>query len=79
MNDSAFRNTYWACYSTSLGSLLHEMSHIVDLGHNKTGIMARGFDNLHLFFTVNLQACTCYVKFKVKICDIKNYFWFFNS
>ncbi len=64
MNDTAFRNTYWAAYSTSLGSLLHEFSHILDLGHNKTGIMARGFDDLFAFFTINFDNCFCYDKFK---------------
>jgi hypothetical protein len=60
MNDSAFRNTYWACYSTTLGSLLHEFSHILDLGHNANGIMARGFDDLFRFFTVQFNQCNCY-------------------
>ncbi len=60
MNDTAFRNTYWAAYSTTLGSLLHEFSHILDLGHNESGIMSRGFDDLYRFFTVNSTHCFCY-------------------
>lgn len=66
MNDSGFRNTYWACYSTSLGSLLHELSHILDLGHNERGIMARGFDNLFTFYTINFKNCFCYQNLREK-------------
>ena len=62
MNDSAFRNTYWACYSTTLGGLLHEFSHILDIGHNLTGIMARGFDDLNQFFTINFSHCSCFLQ-----------------
>ena len=65
INDTAFRNTRWAAYSTSLGSLLHELSHIFDLGHNKSGIMARGFDDLFAFFTVNFNNCFCYKNINV--------------
>jgi hypothetical protein len=60
MNDSAFRNNYWACYSTTLGSLLHEFSHILNLGHNKNGIMARGFDDIYTFFKIQSKECSCY-------------------
>lgn len=74
MNDSAFRNTYWACYSTTLGSLLHELSHVLDLGHNSNGIMARGFDDLFRFFTIQFEKCYCYsnmvIMFTYK--DVKN-------
>jgi hypothetical protein len=63
MNDSAFRNTNWAVYSTTLGSLLHEFSHILDLGHNLTGIMARGFDDLYKFFTIQFDKCDCYAEY----------------
>lgn len=58
--DSAFKNTNSACYSTTLGSLLHEFSHILDIGHNTTGIMARGFDDLCRFFTISFTQCNCY-------------------
>lgn len=37
LNDTAFRNTFLACYSTTLGSLLHEFSHTLDIGHNADG------------------------------------------
>lgn len=60
MNDTGFRNTYASCYSTTLGSLLHEFSHILDIGHNHEGIMARGFDDLFSFFTINFEKCFCY-------------------
>lgn len=60
MNDSGFRNTYSDCYSTTLGSLLHEFSHILDLGHDYDGIMHRGFDHLKRFFTIQSDNCSCY-------------------
>jgi hypothetical protein len=63
MNDSAFRNTNWAVYSTTLGSLLHEFLHILDLGHNLTGVMARGFDDLYKFFTIQFEKCVCYTDY----------------
>ena len=67
MNDSAFRNTYWACYSTTLGGLLHEFSHILDLGHNINGIMARGFDDVYKFFKNEIKECTCYSSEYLKV------------
>lgn len=72
MNDSAFRNEYWACYSTTLGSLLHEFSHILDLGHDTSGIMWRGFDDLYTFFTVS-ETCSCqsYLSSKVNPCPTR--------
>ena len=36
----------------TLGSVLHELGHCFDLGHTEEGIMARGFDDLDLFFTL---------------------------
>ncbi|CAF0794138.1 unnamed protein product [Brachionus calyciflorus] len=63
MNDSAFRNTYSDCYSTTLGSLLHEFSHLLDLGHDSEGIMHRGFDDLKLFFNIE-TTCNCYDEFE---------------
>ena len=64
MNDSAFRDTYSDCYSTTLGSLLHEFSHVLDLGHDQDGIMHRGFDNLKRFFTIQSDSCACYSRIK---------------
>ncbi len=71
MNDSAGRNTYWACYSTTLGSLLHELSHVLDVGHSTRGIMARGFENFYAFFTINFQTCKCYSNEIVNIFRIR--------
>ncbi|KAK9879855.1 hypothetical protein WA026_008359 [Henosepilachna vigintioctopunctata] len=50
LDDSCYRGTYGGCFSTSLGSVLHELCHTFDLGHSECGIMARGFDNIHKVF-----------------------------
>lgn len=47
-----FRGTKGACFSTTLGSVLHELCHTFDLGHTKDGIMGRGFDNINRVFSV---------------------------
>lgn len=49
--ESFFRGTLGSCFSTSLGSVLHELCHAFDLGHTQSGIMARGFDNIYKVFT----------------------------
>lgn len=58
-----FRGTLGSCFSTTLGSALHELCHLFDLGHTETGIMGRGFDNVHKIFTLNaadnLQKTIC--------------------
>ncbi|KAL3269723.1 hypothetical protein HHI36_008783 [Cryptolaemus montrouzieri] len=51
LDDSCYRGTIGACFSTSLGSVLHELCHTFDLGHSSSGIMARGFDNIYKVFT----------------------------
>ena len=43
------------CYSTTLGSALHELGHALNLVHAETGIMARGFEDIDVFFTVKNQ------------------------
>jgi len=55
MDDSAYRGTVGGSFATTLGSVLHELGHCFDLGHTGEGIMARGFDDLDLFFTTVQQ------------------------
>lgn len=45
-----FRGTLGACFSTTLGSVLHELFHTFDLGHTENGVMGRGFDNIYKIF-----------------------------
>jgi hypothetical protein len=64
--DTQFSSLFYKSLSSSLGSLMHELCHIFDLGHNNTGIMARGFDYFYRFFTLHQSAtCSCYNRFKV--------------
>ncbi|CAH1118927.1 unnamed protein product [Phaedon cochleariae] len=51
LDDSCYRSTLGACFSTTLGSVLHELFHTFDLGHTEDGIMGRGFDNIYKVFT----------------------------
>lgn len=51
LDDSCYRGTLGACFSTTLGSVLHELFHTFDLGHTEEGIMGRGFDNIYKVFT----------------------------
>lgn len=44
------------CYSSTLGAALHELSHIFDLVHADSGIMARGFEDLDVFFLLNCDS-----------------------
>ncbi|XP_064460903.1 uncharacterized protein LOC135370918 [Ornithodoros turicata] len=46
MDDSNYRGTRWACYSSSLGGVLHELGHVLDLAHTEKGIMGQGFHDL---------------------------------
>lgn len=62
--ENIFRGTYGGCFSTSLGSLCHEIGHCFDLGHTETGIMGRGFDNMHCVFSPNNYQKTVNVNFK---------------
>ena len=50
LDDSNYRKTYGGCFSTSLGSLIHEMGHIFDLAHTETGLMGNDIDFVHRFF-----------------------------
>jgi len=52
MDDSAYRGTVGGSFATTIGSVLHELGHCFDLGHTSEGIMARGFDDIDLFFTL---------------------------
>lgn len=49
-DDSNYRHTYAGCYSTTLGSLCHELCHTFDLGHTLSGIMGKDFDFIGRFF-----------------------------
>nr|CAH7758288.1 unnamed protein product [Callosobruchus chinensis] len=78
LDDSCYRGTVGACFSTTLGSVLHELYHTFDLGHSKDGIMGRGFDNIWKVFT-NPQMCKSLsfhnkIEFKEQLstCSLKN-------
>lgn len=53
MSDSAFRHTFWAAASTTIGATLHEMGHTFGLPHtnDRMDIMTRGFDHFNRVFT----------------------------
>lgn len=44
------RGTLGACFSTTLGAVLHELCHTFDLGHTEDGVMGRGFNNIQNVF-----------------------------
>ena len=46
------RGTYGGSFATTLGALIHELGHTLDLGHTESGIMARGFDDMDRFFSL---------------------------
>ena len=52
------RGTYGGCFATTLGAMVHELGHTLDLGHTENGIMARGFDDMDRFFTICPQTAT---------------------
>lgn len=53
-SDSAGRDRYWACTSTTMGAALHELGHVFGLVHStdRQDIMTRGYDRLNRFFTL---------------------------
>uniref|UniRef100_A0A1E1XGV2 Putative zinc metalloproteinase n=1 Tax=Amblyomma aureolatum TaxID=187763 RepID=A0A1E1XGV2_9ACAR len=53
MDDSNYRGTLSACYSSSLGGVLHEMGHTFGLGHTREGIMGHGFHDISYVYTVS--------------------------
>lgn len=53
MDTSNGRQTFGGCFASSLGSVCHEIGHILDLGHTKTGIMGDGFDYVNRVFTID--------------------------
>ncbi|KAG7385329.1 hypothetical protein PHYPSEUDO_001631 [Phytophthora pseudosyringae] len=52
LDDSCFRGTFWANFSTGLGAMLHEIGHTFGLGHSTSGLMARGFDDMNRLLCV---------------------------
>lgn len=53
MDDSNYRGTLLASYSSSLGGVLHEMGHTFGLGHTAQGIMGHGFHDIAHVYTVS--------------------------
>ncbi|EFC39686.1 hypothetical protein NAEGRDRAFT_59188 [Naegleria gruberi] len=52
-DDSCYRGSYWANYSTGLGAAMHELGHCFGCPHTPGGIMARGFDDFNRFFMIS--------------------------
>ncbi|KAH1000413.1 hypothetical protein HUJ04_000324 [Dendroctonus ponderosae] len=50
LDDSCYRGTLGASFSTTLGAVLHELFHCFDLGHSRGGVMGRGFDQISRFY-----------------------------
>ena len=56
-DDSGGRGTWGGVYSTTLGSLLHEIGHLFDLDHTDRGIMGRGFDDVMCWVLMREPGC----------------------
>lgn len=71
------RGTLGSCFSTTLGSVLHELCHVFDLGHTEEGIMGRGFDNIYKVFTHSNsrtnKSGVCAEKDRIKFEDDQTY------
>ena len=52
MDDSGYRGTVGGCVATTIGGVLHELGHTLDLGHTEDGVMSRGFDDLDSLLTI---------------------------
>lgn len=80
MDDSSYRGTLGACFSTTLGGVLHELCHTFDLGHTKDGIMGRGFDDVWKVFTLDCagqkdgayftKSCAVLLRYHKWICGV---------
>lgn len=55
MDDSNYRFTHGGCYSTNLGSTLHELGHTFDLGHTNDGLMGKDVDFVRKVFSSKIQ------------------------
>ena len=54
-DDSAYRRTFWANYTTGIGVCMHELGHTFGLNHSgdREGIMERGFDRINRLFVMS--------------------------
>lgn len=55
LDDSNYRCTRGGCFSTTVGSVCHELGHIFDLGHTCDGIMGKDIDYIGRVFVTELH------------------------